>query len=37
MTESEMTSRIARLHDEMFIELGLVPEQYYGVLAATVH
>jgi hypothetical protein len=31
MTESEKAARIARLHDEMFVELGLVPGQPYDV------
>jgi hypothetical protein len=31
MAESEKATRIARLHDEMFVELGLVPGQRYDV------
>jgi Domain of unknown function (DUF4157) len=31
MSEPEKRSRIARLHDEMFIELGLVPDTKYPV------
>jgi uncharacterized protein DUF4157 len=31
MTDSEKASRIARLHDEMFTELGLVPSRKYPV------
>ncbi|HEY7269446.1 MAG TPA: DUF4157 domain-containing protein [Dehalococcoidia bacterium] len=31
MAESEKAARIARLHDEMFVELGLVPGQRYDV------
>jgi Domain of unknown function (DUF4157) len=31
MSDSEKASRIARLHDEMFTELGLVPSEKYPV------
>jgi hypothetical protein len=31
MTDSEKASRVARLHDEMFTELGLLPSRKYPV------
>jgi hypothetical protein len=31
MSDSEKASRIARLHDEMFTELGLVPSRKYPI------